>query len=191
MRSALVALSVLLGVVSMSLAAPLVPTIVGHDINFGAEFEYKTNGLMPDTLTTTKEWLGEEATAYWPNWPITAGVTPIWFNIPGGPAVFGGDLQLDVQLFGEDAMPPHLDVSMVGTGGNGPGIADLEVWGYLAPLPNPAAVNVLLWALDLDAVSLYGYKDDVAYVLEGEGTILDCLLARENVLLGQPGAMRG
>lgn len=179
-------------------AAPLTPTITGHDINFGAEFVYATNGSLPDTLVTSKDGsnsVGEEATAYWPAWPSTIGVMPIWYDlvVPGDQQYnFGGDLRLAVQFTGHDETPPPLDVSLIGTGLNdAPGAADLEVWGYINKTGLPDGPNVLLWAIDLDAVSLYGYGNAQSYVLEGKGTIVGGSIAQEKNLIGSEGVMRG
>ncbi len=196
--------SVLLGVVVLAgtagaFAAPLTPTITGHDINFGAEFLYATNGAAPDTLITSKDGInsvGGEATAYWPNWPSTVGVLPIWYDlgVPGDLQYnFGGDLRLAVQFTGHDETPPPLDVSLTGTGLNTePGVADLEVWGYISgKIGMPDTANILLWAIDLDTVSLYGYGNAQSYVLEGKGTIVGGLIAQQNGLIGSEGVMRG
>ncbi len=190
-----------------ALAAPLTPTITSHDINFGAEFIYATNGTAPDTLVTSKDGAnstGEEATAYWPNWPSTVGVTPIWFNLGGAAAPqfnFGGDLRLGVKFTGHDETPPPLDVSLTGTGlygTYGDGAADLEVWGYMSGINGqPVLANVLLWAVDLEFVSLYGYGNPPAlgvgsgYVLEGVGKVVGGLIAIENNLVGSDAVMRG
>jgi PEP-CTERM motif len=174
-------------------AAPITPTITGPDINFGAQFTYTTNGAAPDRLVAGPS-SGEEATAYWPNWPSTIGVQPIWYTgVTGGP-VFGGDLRLDVVFTGHDETPPPLDVSLTGTGGTAG--ADLEIWGTMTP----GAPNVLLWQIDLNQtanpnvpgrVSLYGYKDYPSYVLEAEGLITGGELAVAKNVVGQTGVMRG
>lgn len=191
----------LLGVVvGLSLAgaaygAPLTPTIDGADINFGAEFVYATNGSNPDTIFSSKEGVGEEATAYWPSWPNTAGVLPIWYTAAaGGPTTFGGDVKLALLLDGHDETASPLDVSLTGTGAQAG--ADLEIWGsttYGAPA-------TLLWAIDFNEtakpsvagrVSLYGYKNSQAYVLEGEGKIVAGEFAVAKNLVGTTGVVRG
>jgi hypothetical protein len=167
----------------------LIPQIVGHDINFGAfnaggPPEWSTNGLAPDTLTFVP---GDhhEATAYWPAWPAPP-VLPIF----GGGGIFGGDFTLNVMFTGQDA--PYvgpggtLDVSLTGTGASA-GAPDLMIFGSIGA-PGPP---VLLWALDLELVSLYGYSFDQAYVLEGLGVIVGGTIAHQNNLIGRPGAMRG
>jgi len=195
MKHWLLAGAMVLAVGVVAQAAPLTPSIDGHDINFGAEFTYNTNGPAADTLVTSKEDVGTEATAYWPNWPSTAGVLPIWYNTGGVGAptfTFGGDLKLAVKFTGHDETNSPLDVSLTGTGLNDAG-ADLEVWGYINPtqLPTPVQPNVLLWAVDLNKVSLYGYSGRTSYVLEGTGTIVGGAIAVENNLVGKPGVMRG
>ncbi len=179
-----------------TLAAPIIPTITGHDLNFGAynadgTVEYATNGLDPDTLTYTSSDLDHEVTAYWPAWP-SQPVYPVW-SLAGMP-FFGGDLVLSVTFLGQDA--PYqgpggtLDVSLIGTGANtAPGQADLEVYGSIVTATG--TYNGLLWAIDLEDVSLYGYSDSDAYVLEGIGTIVGGSIAEFEGLVGQSGAMRG
>lgn len=175
-------------------AAPLTPTIDGADINFGAEFVYATNGVNPDTMFSSKENQGEEATAYWPNWPSTAGVKPIWYTSLAGGPVFGGDVQLALLFNGHDETPPPLDVSLTGTGASDG--ADLQIFGTLTP----GGPNVLLWAIDFNLtakpnvpgkVSLYGYGDTKSYVLEGEGLIVGGQIAEEKNLVNTTGVVRG
>ncbi len=182
--SALAAMSV------AAVGAPLFPTIVGHDINFGAYndpegiAEWSTNGLAPDTLTYILSELHHEATAYWPAWP-----SPPVFPIFGAGGVFGGDLGMQVMFTGQDA--PYvgpggtIDVSLTGTGAS-PG-PDLVIFGSIGA-PGPV---MLLWALELEQVSLYGFSGRNAYVLEGLGTIVGGEIAQRNNLIGRPGGMRG
>ena len=182
-------------------AAPLFPNITGHDFNFGlfnrpgptgggVTPEWATNGLAADTLTYTRGETDHEATAYWPFWPL-GDPLPIF----GGP-VFGGDVALAVQFTGQDAPYTNpggikIDVSLTGTGANIANAtvagADLEIYGSIGA-PGP---SVLLWALDLKQVSLYGYSSGTSYVLEGVGTIIGGLIAEQNGLIGTSGAMRG
>ncbi len=193
MKQCLLSWGIVLVISAAVYAAPLTPTITGPDINFGAAFTYNTDGVNPDRLVAGPS-VGEEATAYWPNWPSTAGVLPIWYtNVAGGP-VFGGDVQLDVIFTGHDETPPPLDVSLTGTGGKQG--ADLEIWGTMVP----GGPNVALWQIDFNQtanpqvpgrVSLYGYKDSQSYVLEGEGLIVGGLLADQMQVIGQTGVMRG
>jgi hypothetical protein len=172
-------------------AAPLFPVIAGHDINFGAYNgvggppEWSMNGLAPDTLTYVPAEIHHEATAYWPLWP-NPPVLPIF----GGGGIFAGDFVLNVMFTGQDA--PYvgpggvIDVSLTGSGAS-PGAPDLMVFGSIGA-PGPV---ILLWALDLDDVSLYGYSSRRSFVLEGLGTIVGGSIAEQNNLIGRPGAMRG
>ncbi len=177
---------------SAAMAAPLTPTITGHDINFGAFNrtvpmpEWSTRGVAPDLLSYTLGSLDTEVTAYWPTWPAPP-VHPI-FNAAGE---FGGDFGMQVIFTGQDA--PYagpggvIDVSLTGTGADAAG-PDLVIMGSIPSLGMPFGV---LWALELDAVSLYGYSDFDAYVLEGVGTIVGGEIAIRNQLIGQSGVMRG
>ncbi|HNQ25018.1 MAG TPA: hypothetical protein PKK06_18220 [Phycisphaerae bacterium] len=196
MRQAYLAAAAVLAAGTAAFGAPLTPSIIGADINFGAEFQYSTNGALPDTLVSSADnGIGGEATAYWPNWPNVAGVTPIWYDlgVPGDfDYNFGGDLRLAVKLTGYDTAVPPLGVSLVGTGlHTSPGAADLEVWGYLSRTGFPDVANVLLWAIDLSHVSLYGSSDSLSYLLEGTGTIVGGAIAETKSLLGTEGVMRG
>lgn len=171
-------------------AAPLTPTITGHDMNFGAfnppgaPPEWATNGTLADTLSFGPG--GNEVTAYWPGWPA-----PPVFPVFDAGGVFGGDLVLQVMFTGQDA--PYvgpggvIDVSLTGTGA-APG-PDLLIFGAIpgAGYTSPT----LLWAIDLDAVSLYGYSNNDSYVLEGVGTIVGGAIAEQHQLFGQTGVMRG
>ena len=171
-------------------AAPLTPTITGHDFNFGAfnglgaPPEWATNGLAPDTLTFIPG--GNEVTAYWPAWP-----SPPPNAVFDAAGAFGGDFILNVMFTGQDA--PYvgpggtLDVSLTGTGASVAG-PDLMIFGGI---PSLGIAPPLLWALGLDQVSLYGYSNWDAYVLEGVGTIVGGEIAQRNNLIGQTGVMRG
>lgn len=172
-------------------AAPLLPEIVGHDWNFGAfnapgSAEWDTFGAGADVLTYELLPIHTEVTAYWPTWPIPP-VFPV-FNPAGG---FGGDFGLSVLFDGTDAPYVNgsgdvLDVSLTGTGAMAG--ADLVIFGAVPALglgPGP------LWAIDLDAVSLYGRSTGTTYVLEGIGTIVGGTAAELFHLIGRPGGMRG
>ncbi len=190
----------LLGIVAVisgsAFSAPLFPTIIGFDFNFGAYNriqdtgapafpEWWMNALLPDTLTYTRGSNDHEVTALWPNWP-NGDPDPIF-----GGQKFGGDFVLNVLFNGQDAPYTNpggdqIDVSLVGTGANANG-ADLEIWGTVGVTGAP----VLLWALELDKVSLYGKSSGTSYVLEGIGKIVGGEVAERNQLLGQAGVMRG
>lgn len=180
----------LLALAAMAAAAPLTPTITGHDLNFGAfnpggPPEWSTLGAAPDILAYGPG--GNEVTAYWPTWP-TPPVHPV-FDAAG---LFGGDLVLQVMFTGQDA--PYvgpggtIDVSLTGTGAIAGG-PDLMIFGAIPSAGYPAFG--LLWAIDLDAVSLYGYSGSDSYVLEGVGTIVGGAIADRHQLNGQTGVMRG
>lgn len=175
-----------------ALAAPLFPTILGHDWNFGAFNspdggpEWATNGALPDTITWTTSTIHTEVTGYWPTWP-TPPVFPV-FNLAGA---FGGDIAIAVELSGMDAPYVNvfgdvLDISLTGTGAL-PG-ADLMIFGAV---PGLGLGPGLLWAIDLDDVSLYGRSVAPTFVLEGAGTIVGGAAAHQFNLVGQPGVMRG
>lgn len=175
-------------------AAPLIPAINMQDFAFGASnedqtIEYRTNASAPDTLTFTRNAADHEVSAFYPNWP-NPPMLPVWdlSTTPG----FGGDLVLGAQFTGQDAPIGSLDVSLVGTGFHeSPAIADLEIWGTIVVDANNTLTG-LLWAIDLDQVSLYGHSDSTAYVLEGLGTVVDGVVpAYYGVPAGSPAAMRG
>lgn len=178
---------------SVALAAPLLPPIVAHDFNFGAynqmpgAIEWSANGAAPDTLVYTTFEGDHEVSAYWPAWP-NPPMVPVW-DLTGPPS-FGGDFALAVQFTGQDAPQGPLDVSLTGTGLNtAPGAPDLEIWGTVVLPSGP--LTGLLWALDLNNVSLYGYSGRNAYNVEGTGTIVGGLVPAFYNLIGQPGAVRG
>ncbi|MGD8451684.1 MAG: PEP-CTERM sorting domain-containing protein [Phycisphaerae bacterium] len=171
-------------------AAPLIPAVAGHDFtldafNTSGTVEYLTNGTQPDTLTFERNADDHEVGAFWPNWPLPPMV-PVWDL--SDPANFGGDFVMNVQFTGQDAPYGDLTVSLTGTGANDG--ADVEIYGSV--VIGGDTISGLLWAIDLDAVSLYGYADDSTYILEGVGTVVDCELATYYPeLLGGMGAVRG
>lgn len=191
--SNIVVFSAAAALVSAASASPLFPTITGHDINFGAfngpqgPVEWQTNGANPDTLIFTVQPAGaaphNEATAYWPSWP-NPPVLPI-LNFNGS---FGGDVYMNVRWTGQDA--PYvggsstIDVSLVGVGADPQGF-DFQIFGQVGNFVG------LLWAIRLDAVSLYGYSGGRSYVLEGGGVIVGGLLANVGEVIGQTGVIRG
>lgn len=185
-------LPLILGIASISSgwAFPLFPTITGHDFNFGAfngdgTIEWSAGGTSPDTLFYTPSDIDTEVTAYWPFWPAPP-VFPV-FNLAGA---FGGDFVMGVMFTGQDA--PYvgpggtIDVSLTGTGIDPTG-PDLFIVGAIPAL----GFSGVLWALDLDLVSLYGYSGLPSYVLEGVGTIAGGLVADKWGLVGKSGVMRG
>lgn len=198
MRTLAVALTAALLALGAS-AAPIYPTIGGHDFNFGGynsdpTFEYMTNGVQPDTLTYTPNGPGydHEVTAYWPNWPAQP-VLPVWDL--GGLPNFGGDLILGMMFTGQDA--PYsgpggvIDVSLTGHGFKvGQASADLEIWGTIY-LNQNVTFQGLLWAMDIEKASLYGYSNQATYVVEGVGAIVGGAVPTYFELIGQQGAVRG
>ncbi len=187
----IVALALGVGLAGVGFAAPLTPVITAYDFNFGAfntdgPAEWSTNGLAPDTLDFVAAPFHTEVTALWPAWPV-----PPVFPVFNGAGSFGGDFELHVQFTGQDA--PYvgpggvIDVSLTGTGGNA-AAPDLMIFGAIPGLGIPFG---LLWALDLNLVSLYGYSNFDAYVLEGAGVIVGGSVAQQFGLVGQQGVMRG
>lgn len=190
-----IGLSVIVFALSASAtAAPLIPPIDMTDFAFGAfnqdeSIEYRTNGSAADTLTFTRNGADHEVSAFWPNWPAPP-MLPVWdLNTTPG---FGGDLVLGVQFTGQDAPIGALDVSLIGTGFHETSAtADLEIWGAIVVDAN-TTLSGLLWAINLDQVSLYGYSDSTAYVLEGLGTVVGgAVPTYYNLAVGSPAAMRG
>jgi hypothetical protein len=100
---------------------------------------------------------------------------------------------LEVQFDASDAPIGAIDVSLTGTGLNPVGVADLEIYGTVTMGETPTAeLAGLLWALDLEQVSLYGYSGGgTSYVLEAVGTILDCEAGQHFGVVGDQGVMRG
>ena len=182
-------LTAILACSALASAGPLLPTIIGHDFSYGAynadgAIEYATHGLSPDTLIYTQNPDDHEVISYWPDWPSTP-VYPV-FDLSN--TAFGGDFVLQVQFTGQDAPIGNFDVSLTGTGLNASG-ADLEIFGTIDF--GSFTLSGLLWALELDDVSLYGYSDHDTYSLEGIGSIVGGLVADHYNLVGLPGAMRG
>ena len=179
-------------------AMPIIPTIDGPEINFSAALRYVTGGSLPDLLIS-KDAAGSElmtkyeAGTYWPNYPLVVPAIPLWYE-ESGTRYYAADVQLAVKFTGTDAIaaPGFPSVSLIGTGAGADAqmIADVEIWGTTAT-PGTPAVNELLWAVQLDAVSLYGYAGDDTFVLEGMGTMVGGSLAVANDLLGQAGVIRG
>lgn len=179
----------LLAFSATAFAAPLFPNITSHDFGFGAhnqpgQVEYETNGLAPDTLIFTQSLDDHEVTTYWPAWPDPP-TYPVW-SVAGVP-IFGGDLLMAVQFTGQDAPFGSINVSLIGTGLNqGP---DLQIFGTIV-FPN-FTLQGLLWSVDLQQVSLYGYANQASYSLEGLGTLVGGLVSDHFGLEGQPACVRG
>ncbi len=178
-------------IVATGYSAPLTPVITGYDFNFGAfnsdgPIEWNTNGLAPDTLDFVASSAHTEVTAFWPAWPA-----PPTFPVFNAAGAFGADLELHAMFTGQDA--PYvgpggvIDVSLTGTGGTA-GAPDLMIFGSIPGLGIPFG---LLWAIDLNQVSLYGYSSSDAYVLEGAGIIVGGDVPQRYGLIGQQGVMRG
>jgi hypothetical protein len=175
-------------------AAPLIPPITMKDFAFGAfnadnTIEYRTNGGAADTLTFTRNAADHEVSAFWPDWPAPPMLPVLDLNTTPG---FGGDLVLGAQFTGQDAPIGSLDVSLTGTGFHvAQAAADLEIWGTII-IDSNTTLSGLLWAIDLDQVSLYGHSNSMAYVLEGLGSIVGGEVPTYYDLpIGSPAAMRG
>lgn len=183
------AAALLLGATSAAWAAPLVPRIISHDFNFGGWERwapgrpafYSPGGAAPDLLTLAPGDLDQEVTALWPVWPF--GLPAPVFNAAGA---FGGDIALRLAFDGHDEMPPHLDVSLTGTGANA-GAADLVISGAIPSMGIPYGP---LYALDVRDASLYGYGNQQSYVLEMAG-IITFMDPRLGQLQGHEGVARG
>jgi len=189
----------LMAVVPAAQAMPIVPTIDGSEIGFSVQLRYDTRGLLPDLLTS-KDASGDElmttyeAGTYWPNYPSVDPAIPLWYE-EGGARYYGADVQLAVQFTGSDAvtvpgLPAPVSLTGTGAGAEEQMSADLEIWGTTA-FPGTPASNELLWAVELDDVSMYGYADDDTFVLEGVGTLVGGSLAVAKGLVGQAGVIRG
>ncbi|MBU0617061.1 MAG: PEP-CTERM sorting domain-containing protein [Planctomycetes bacterium] len=172
-----------------AVAAPINPRIDSHDFNFGAwePLEapfYDPRGAEPDTLGLLGHQLDREVTAFWEVWP---GGVPL--PIYNAADEFGGDLELHLVFDAEDAVPPHLDVSLIGTGAMGG--ADLIISGKM-PDAGIDEYETLV-AIDILYAALYGYGGDSSFVLETFGylTYVNPLLPGGEGLEGQSAVSRG
>lgn len=179
-------------VVASASAAPMTPTILAHDWAVGAfnadgTAEYSTNGIAPDTLTYTRSAANGEVVGYWPAWPAPAA-----FPVLDLAGFFGGDFAMSVLFDAQDApyvgAPSTLDVSLTGTGANELG-NDLELWGRVSAGGAPPAG--LMWGMEIERVSLYGYSDWNSYIFEAAGTITGGSLAQLFGVVGFTGVVRG
>jgi hypothetical protein len=171
------------------LAAPINPRIDSHDFNFGAWEPaqapfYDPRGSEPDALELLGWQLDREVTAFWEVWP---GGVPL--PIYNAADEFGGDLELHLVFDGEDAVPPHLDVSLTGSGMiDGP---DLVIAGKMPD----AGINAYETLVEIDILyaALYGYGGDSSFVLETFGyfTYVNPLLPGGDGLEGQSAVSRG
>ena len=171
-----------------ALAAPLVPRIESHDFGFGAWEPatvpfYDPRGTEPDYLTLAGDPLDREVTTFWEVWP--GGVPLPIYNAQGE---FGGDLELYLQFDGEDAVPPHLEVSLTGTGRDSG--ADLIISGAM---PDLGIGYATLVAIDVQLASLYGYAGQSSFVLETAGvfTFVNPALPGAGALVGESAVSRG
>lgn len=192
------ALALLAVCATAAYGAPIVPTIDGPDIGFSAEMRYETRGALPDLLTTRdtsgQELLNKyEAGTYWPNYPALTPAIGLWYE-EGGTRYYGADVQLAVKFTGSDPVPvpafPSVSLTGTGAGADVQMPNDLLIWGTTA-IPGVPAFNGLLWAVDLDEVSMYGYADDDTFVLEGIGTVVGGTLAEDKGVVGRTGVVRG
>lgn len=178
------------GFAATAYAAPMMPTILSDDFAVGAlnadgTVEYSTNGIAPDTLTYTRSAANGEVVGYWPTWPDVAA-----FPVLDLAGFFGGDFAMNVQFDGQDApyvgAPSTLDVSLTGTGANELG-NDLELWGRVSG--GPAAG--LMWGMEIESVSLYGYSNWNTYVFEAVGTVTGGSIAQLFGRVGSSAVVRG
>jgi hypothetical protein len=176
-------------------AVPLVPRIESHDFNFGG-FEpasedddaafYAPRGEGADWLTLLANETDREVTAFWEVWP--AGIPVPVFNAAGN---FGGDIELYLQFDGHDEMPPHLDVSLSGSGRRDG--SDLNIFGRLTTTDGEEASGLLL-SIDIEEAALYGFGNSSSFVLETSGKILQIHPALDNpndTLVGDSAVSRG
>ena len=188
-------LAVLSSTVGIASAAPILPTITTLDIAFGVEVSWATLGTGPDIIMTraltdasVELATSGEATTYYPNWPSVSGAKALWYN-DGGPN-FGADVQLAVKFTASDAPLPSA-VSLTGTGDAASYPSMAHSFEILGSTSVSDANNILLWAIDLTNVSLYGTTVNPAYKLEGVGTIAGGSIAVARGVVGRQGAIRG
>lgn len=171
-------------------ALPILPTIEGIDIQFGSkQLTYSYNGSAPDTLrASTTLGLGGEVTMVYYPWPMDDDTEPfpLYYKKATGSSMFGADLWLDFTFDGVDVSPTgSIGLTGFGSVGNGD---DFVVTGSTTF----GGENVILWALDISNVSLYGYINDTTYVLEATGTITACHPSMgAGDLVGLLGVVRG
>jgi hypothetical protein len=169
-------------------AMPIIPNIDTIDIQFGSKsLSYQYNGNLPDTLTGSTA-LGGEVTALYVPWPAGDDQDPaaLYYKKSSGSTVFGADLSLQFTLDAADVSPTG-SIGLTGTGG---GETDfLTITGSTTP----GGTNIVLWSLNITNVSLYGYVDDDAYILEAMGTIAVCdsSLGVGKNIVGQLAVVRG
>lgn len=172
-----------------ALAAPLVPRIDSHDFLFGAHEPadvplYDPRGVGPDWLTLLADDTDREVFTFWEIWP---GGPP--YAIYNAADQLGGDLELYLEFDGEDALPPHLEVSLTGRGRNAG--ADLIISGKIPELG--ISDYGALVAIDVRQASLYGYGGQSSFVLETAGvfSFVNPLLPGAEELLGASAVSRG
>ena len=173
-----------------ALAAPLVPHIESDVFNFaamesGATPLYEPRGADPDYLTLASDPLDREVTMLWTDWPMGGFPEPI-FNQSGD---FGGDIELNLQFDGEDAVSAPLDVSLTGAGRNVG--ADLIISGTMPSL------GITTWQtlieIEVFDASLYGYGGEQSFTLEtaGEFTFVHSALPGSVELVGKSAVSAG
>jgi len=172
-------------------AAPITPSIDAHLINFATSLTYDTNGTNDDTLISTDDGSGGEATAYWPAWPAPGLPTGINYDTGAG-TVFGGEVELGVKFDASDFVSsflPFPQVSLTGSGLGGQGVADFVISGFLGGAGGP---NVNLWEVDISHASLYGYSNFGTYTFEAMGTIVGGLIPQQQQIdIGSQAVIRG
>lgn len=192
MKRTIGACFVIVCMVSTVSAAPITPSIDAYLINFATDLTYDTAGSGSDTLVSTDDGSGGEATAFWPAWPTPGAPTPINYSMPAF-SMFGGEVEMGVKFTGSDfdaSFLPFPQVSLIGTGLTGEGIGDFKITGRLDTLFG--VPNEVLWDIDIAFATLYGYAGFGTYTFEALGTILGGKIADEQQIPeGSQAVIRG
>ncbi len=182
---------VLLGMTVSASAAPITPSIDAQLINFATDLRYNTNGAAADTLVSTDDGTGGEATAWWPSWPAPGLPTAINYD-PGGGLIFGGEVEMAIEFDASDFVPgflPFPQVSLTGSGVTPQGVSDFTITGSLG---GGGGANVSLWEVDIAYATLYGYSNFGTYTFEAMGTIVGGLIPQqEQIAIGSQAVIRG
>ncbi|MDD4891386.1 MAG: hypothetical protein PHU85_15815 [Phycisphaerae bacterium] len=183
-----VAVAILVGLCAPVSADPIIPGIDYLDIQFGTKaLTYSFNGTADDTLVGSAS-LGGEATAYYTPWPMTdpdQEGTPLYYRKLTGGTMFGADVSLNFKFTSATTPPVPGTVSLNGVGGNANG-DDFVIVGTTAPT---GGTNVVLWAMEVTNVALYGYIGESSLILEAVGTVTASAL--DPGLVGSLAVIRG